>query len=54
MSLQVARRLAAHYMPLMGLHPSPDQQKAAAGSKPKRGRPQEAPMFSEFKVTPQH
>lgn len=46
---EVARRLAAHYMPLMGLHPSPDQQKAAAGSKPKRGRPQEAPMFSEFK-----
>ncbi|XP_061181046.1 tether containing UBX domain for GLUT4-like [Saccostrea echinata] len=45
---EIARRLAAYYMPQMGLHPSPNRQ-AAGGSKPKRGRPQEAVQFAEFK-----
>ncbi|XP_022315827.2 tether containing UBX domain for GLUT4-like [Crassostrea virginica] len=45
---EVARRLAAHYMPLMGLQPAPGQP-VARGAKPKRGQPPGTPSFSEFK-----
>ncbi|XP_062591287.1 tether containing UBX domain for GLUT4-like [Saccostrea cucullata] len=45
---EIARRLAAHYMPQMGLQPAPSRQ-AAGASKPKRGRPQETVQFTEFK-----